>query len=70
MICMFIKIDTENYINTDHIVAFSTFKAVDGNIKITIDTVTAASGHGPYIVHKGSMEDATILINILIEAIK
>jgi hypothetical protein len=46
---MFIKIDTENYINTDHIVAFSTFKAVDGNIKITIDTVTAASGHGPYI---------------------
>ncbi|EEH69610.1 hypothetical protein HMPREF0023_0851 [Acinetobacter sp. ATCC 27244] len=57
---MFIKIDLENYINTAHIVAFSTFNAVDGKVKITIDTVIASSGHGQYTVYKNSIEDATI----------
>ena len=52
------------------IVAFSTFTAVDGKVKITIDTVISSSGHGQYTVHKNSIEEATILINTLVDSIK
>lgn len=45
---MLIKIDSENYLNPAHIVAVSTFTSPDGMVKITIDTVPSASGHGAY----------------------
>ncbi|ENX41163.1 hypothetical protein [Acinetobacter sp. NIPH 2100] len=67
---MLIKIDAENYINTDHIVALSTFTTVDGKVKITIDTVTAASGHGPYVVNISGEEEAVKLINALIASLQ
>lgn len=67
---MLVKIDSENYINTNHIVAVSVFSSNDGNVKITIDTLTAASGHGPYVVNATDIEDAKSLINQLIEAVK
>lgn len=67
---MLVKIDSENYINTNHIVAVSAFSSNDGNVKITIDTLTAASGHGPYVVNATDIEDAKRLINQLIETVK
>ena len=67
---MLIKIDAENYINTDHIVAISTFTTVEGKVKITIDTVTVASGHGPYVVNKASEEEALKLLSTLVGSIQ
>lgn len=66
---MLVKIDSENYLNTQHIVAVSTFTSPDGNVKITIDTVTAASGHGSYVVNQ-SNEEASRLLNLLIDSFK
>ena len=40
---MLVKIDSENYLNTQHIVAVSTFTSPDGNVKITIDTKDGSS---------------------------
>ena len=34
-ISMLVKIDSENYLNTQHIVAVSTFTSPDGNVKST-----------------------------------
>ncbi|CAM4128463.1 hypothetical protein F901_03023 [Acinetobacter dispersus] len=67
---MLVKIHSENYINTNHIVAVSAFSSNDGNVKITIDTLTAASGHGPYVVNVTDLEEAKRLINQLIETVK
>lgn len=67
---MLVKIDSENYLNTHHIVAVSTFTSPDGNVKITIDTVTAASGHGSYVVNNSNEEEASRLVNLLIESFK
>ena len=58
------SIDSENYLNTQHIVAVSTFTSPDGNVKITIDTVTAASGHGSYVVNQSNEEEASRLLNL------
>ena len=66
---MLVKIDSENYLNTHHIVAVSTFTSPDGNVKITIDTVNAASGHGSYVVNQ-SNEEASRLLNLLIDSFK
>lgn len=64
---MFLKIDSENFINPAHIVTISTFTSPDGKVKITIDTVPAASGHGPYQVIKNNEEEATRFIKALAE---
>ena len=62
---MLVKIDSENYLNTHHIVAVSTFTSPDGNVKITIDTVNAASGHCAYVVNKNNEDEASRLLNLL-----
>ncbi|QHH95452.1 hypothetical protein FPL18_17250 [Acinetobacter gyllenbergii] len=67
---MLVQIDSENYINTEHIVALTTLTSIDGNVKITIDTVTSASGHGPYVFNRSNDEDAKRLIKILVESLK
>ena len=67
---MLVKIDSENYLNTHHIVAVSTFTSPDGNVKITIDTVNAASGHGAYVVNKNNEDEASRLLNLLIGSFK
>ena len=67
---MLVKIDSENYLNTHHIVAVSTFTSPDGNVKITIDTVNAASGHGAYVVNKNNEDEASRLVNLLIDSFK
>lgn len=67
---MLIKIDAENYLSTQHIVALSTFVSPDGRVKITIDTVLAASGHGAYVVNTNNEAEACTLVNTLIEALK
>ena len=67
---MLVKIDSENYLNTHHIVALSTFTSPDGNVKITIDTVNAASGHGAYVVNKNNEDEASRLLNLLIDSFK
>ncbi|MCH7389048.1 DUF2271 domain-containing protein [Acinetobacter dispersus] len=67
---MFIKIDAENYINTDHIVAISTFTTLSGKVKISIDTVTVSSGHGPYVVNKSSEDEAIKLLHALVGSIQ
>ena len=67
---MLVKIDSENYLNTHHIVAVSTFTSPDGNVKITIDTVNAASGHGAYAVNKNNEDEASKLLNLLIDSFK
>lgn len=67
---MLVKIDSENYLNTHHIVAVSTFTSPDGNVKITIDTVNAASGRGAYVVNKNNEDEASRLLNLLIDSFK
>lgn len=62
---MLIKIDSENYINPAHIVAVSTFTSPDGMVKITIDTVPPASGHGSYQVITINEEEAARFIKQL-----
>lgn len=62
---MLVKIDSENYINPAHIVAVSTFTSPDGMVKITIDTVPSASGHGTYQVITVSEVEASNFIKQL-----
>lgn len=65
---MLLKIDSENFINPAHIVAVSTFTSSDGTVKITIDTVPSASGHGLYQLTRINEEEAAQFIKLISES--